>query len=344
MKKSIFSFFLVVLTMQALAWTSPVNIPDVGNARLRIAGQNAQNYLMDLTASNSSCATEEEFKEKTDKMANVFLALQADIVAICEVEENDYVLGYICDAMNSIYGEDVYTFVKDGMNASQQSGGYMPLKSGYIYRKDKVTPSGSNTSPYTTWNYKPRMRIQAFKENATGELFTLSMNHFKAKDSSADQAESVRIENANKLLAALKKINNDPDILVMGDLNATTEEEPIQLLINAGYEEQLERFDPNSYSYIYRGVKSLIDHVLANGSMADQITGAYTYHINTSGGISYKYSDHDAYVIGMNLGEKSSEGTQNIEVHPAARKLLINGQLVIEINGQIYSVSGLRIQ
>ena len=68
MKKSIFSFFLVVLTMQALAWTSPVNIPDVGNARLRIAGQNAQNYLMDLTASNSSCATEEEFKEKLEEL------------------------------------------------------------------------------------------------------------------------------------------------------------------------------------------------------------------------------------------------------------------------------------
>lgn len=343
MKKSLFSFFLALITVQAFAWTSPVNIPDVGDARLRIVGQNAKNYLTDLTASNSSCATEEEFAIKTDKMANVFIALQADIVAICEVEENDYVLGYICDAMNTIYGANVYTFIKDGMQASQ-SGGYMPLKSGYIYRKDKVTPSGNSSSPYTTWNYKPRMRIQAFKENATGELFTLSMNHFKAKDSSSDQAESVRIENANKLLTALKKINNDPDILVMGDLNATTEEEPVQLLVNAGYAELLARFDPNSYSYIYRGVKSLIDHTLANESMAAQITGAYTYHINTSGGASYKYSDHDAYVVGINLGDYSSKGIQNTEVHPAARKMLINGQLVIEINGQLYNVSGCRIQ
>ena len=57
--------------------------------------------------------------------------------------------------------------MRDGLSASQNLSGYMPLKAGFIYRSDKVTPVGKNTSPYSSGTYKPRMRIQAFKENST---------------------------------------------------------------------------------------------------------------------------------------------------------------------------------
>ena len=126
-------------------------------------------------------------------MANVFIALQADIVAICEVERNDDVLNYIVGAMNDLYGENVYTYITDGLYTHASAGNYQSLKSGYIYRSDKVTPQGSNVSPYRSGEYCARLRIQAFKELETDEVFVLSMNHFKAKDSSEDQAGIRRV-------------------------------------------------------------------------------------------------------------------------------------------------------
>ena len=227
--KRIYPFIaLIAISLSAFAWTSPVTIPDVGNARLRIVGQNMENYLTNFEASNSSCADQSEFDTKTNKMANAFIALQADIVVVCEAERNDQILGYLCNAMNTISNTNVWTYITDGNYSYAEAGGYQAIKSGYIYRSDKVTPVGNSTSPYNSAEYKARMRIQLFKENATNEQFTLSVNHFKAKSSGGDQGESIRLENVSYLLSALSNITSDPDILIMGDLNAYTNEAPIQ--------------------------------------------------------------------------------------------------------------------
>ena len=345
MKRNLITLLLIAMSLQIFAWTSPVDIPDVGDARLRVVAQNAANYLTNFEASNSSCDNQDEFDTKTNKMANAFLALKADIVAICEVERNDDILGYIVDAMNSIYGENVYTYITDGLYAHASAGDYQGLKSGYIYRSDKVTPQGSNTSPYRSGEYCARLRIQAFEENSTHEKFVLSMNHFKAKSSGSDNGESTRIQNASYLISKLNNVTSDDDILIMGDLNAYTDETPIQNLINAGYEEQLVRFDPTAYTYIYKGTKGILDHAMANSTMAGQITGARVYHINTAGGYNYKYSDHDAVLVGLNLGkQQQGEDLDDVSTTAPVRKVLRNGQLYIEIDGQTFTITGIRIR
>lgn len=335
---------LLMVSMQVWSWTSPVDIPEVGDAHIRIVGQNARNYLLDFTASNASCKTQEAFDAKTDKMANVFIALQADIVAICEVEQNSGALQPLCDAMNRIAEADVYTYLTDDLgDAVQSETGYMSLKSGFIYRKDKVAPKGSTVSPYYSNNiYYARMRIQAFRELATNEVFVLSMNHFKAKDDSQDAGEGTRVNNTTRLLNKLNTITTDPDILIMGDLNAYMGELPIINLQNAAYEEQLVRFDSTAYSYKYYGEKGLLDHVLANSTMAQQVTGAKVYHINTSGKTSYQYSDHDASVVGLRLGEAPMGVDNGERTNGEGRKMIINGQLMIEYNGIRYDIYGRR--
>ena len=345
MRKILYTVVCIVYAAALWAWNSPVSIPDVGTARIRIVGQNAENYLSNLEASNSSCSSQAQFEAKTYKMANVFIALQADIVAICEVERNDQILGYIVDAMNDLAGENVYTFITDGLYAHASAGNYQSLKAGFIYRSDKVTPQGSNTSPYTSGaEYKARMRIQAFKENSTNEVFVLSMNHFKAKDSSADAGEGTRMENVSNLIYALGSITSDPDILIMGDLNSYMGEAPIEALEEEGFEEQLVRFDANAYSYIYRGQRGILDHCMANSTMAEQVTGARVYHINTAGGYNYKYSDHDAVLVGLNLGEQQGSSLEPVSAPVPAHKILRDGQILIELDGQLFTITGIRIQ
>ncbi|MBR6017378.1 MAG: hypothetical protein IK073_02000 [Paludibacteraceae bacterium] len=346
MKKYLLIVTLLLGSVWAAAWNSPISIPNVGNARLHIVGQNMENYLTNFDASNSSCSNQSEFDAKTNKMANVFLALEADIVAVCEAERNDQILGYLCNAMNTLSGTNVWTYIQDGNYAYADEGDYQAIKSGYIYRQDKVVPVGNSTSPYSSssYEYNARMRIQLFREIATNELFTLSINHFKAK-SGSDQGESTRLQNVSKLISALNAITADPDILIMGDLNAYMGEQPIINLQNAGYEEQLTRFDADAYTYVYRGSRGILDHAMANSTMASQITGAYAYNINHEASYSYKYSDHDAVLVGLNLGEQPVIDATEIPTTDGqkARKVLYDGKIYILYNGQWYDTMGRKL-
>lgn len=233
-------------------------------------------------------------------MVNALRNIDADIYVFNELEVNDSVLGYLSVAMNQDAGKQVYTYIKDGLSA-----GDTYIKSGYMYRTDKVKPVGSNSTTSPQQYYSNTMRLQAFEELSTGERFVLSINHFKAKDNTDDASNSKRERNASDLVNALSRVTIDPDILVMGDLNCTISESPLTYLLNAGYEEQILKYNSSAYSHIYSGTRSLIDHVFANATMAEQITGAGVYNVNTTGGYSVKYSDHDPYLVALNLGNGS---------------------------------------
>lgn len=298
---------LVWLAVPAVWADMRASVPNVGNGRLVVCGQNARNYfVVNYTADRSDAQTLSAVQAKTQKMVNALRDIDADIYVFNELEVNDSVLGYLSVAMNKDAGKQIYTYVKDGLSA-----GDTYIKSGYMYRTDKVKPVGSNTTTSTQQYYNNTMRLQAFEELGTGERFVLSMNHFKAKDNTADAGESKREKNASDLVNALSRVSIDPDILIMGDLNCTISESPLSYLLNAGYEEQIVKYNSSAYSHIYSGTKSLIDHVFANSTMAEQITGAGVYNVNTTGSSSVKYSDHDPYLVALNLGDGSVDPNPN---------------------------------
>ena len=153
------------------------------------------------------------------------------------------------------------------------------------------------------------------------------------------------MQNVSNLIYALGNITSDPDILIMGDLNSYMGEAPIEALEEEGFEEQLVRFDANAYSYIYRGQRGILDHAMANSAMAEQVTGARVYHINTAGGYNYKYSDHDAVLVGLSLGKQQrGENLDDVSTTSRAHKVLHNGQLYIEIDGVRFTITGTKIQ
>ena len=335
--KKLFSFFAVVaICFQLFAETTDYpSFPS--NTRLRVVGSNVNNYLSDFEASNASCKSQAVFDDKTDKMATVFVGLQADIVALCEVQEDDYILDYIVDAMNKKVGSNVYDKVMDGATYNNPAPGeYGNIKSGYIFRCDKLTegiPESTNKNDKT---FRYRMQVVTFTERATKEKFVLSVNHFKAYTEGASQ----RKVQATRLTEALKKNYGDPDILIVGDLNAEVSEESVNSIITAGYEEQLLKYDSKAYTYVYKGQRELIDHAMANSSMASQITGAYVYHIPSS----VDYSDHDCYVVGINLGGTDiDEVTANTTV-PQRKLVYRNGQILIQLDETFYDMMGRKIE
>lgn len=321
------------------------------NRSLRICGQNLQNYYYNFAeSSRPSYHDAAGLAQKTSKIVLSALRINADIYAFCEVEGKPIVLNQLADSLNKYCGvPGRYAAVYDGINRSSDQYDNA-LKSGFIYRTDRVAPVGSNTAASTYNYYEDVMRIQAFEEKASGGRFVLSMNHFKAKDSSSDAGESMRNTNAEHLISALKGVSIDPDILVMGDLNCTANESPVKKIIKAGYAEQILRFDAGAFSYCYDGGE-LIDHVLANSSMAGQVMMAYVLHVCTMG-CGYEnnfisYSDHDPYIVELCLKENGNCQYQDMEEVPEesneryqCTKVLRDGQLYIIVGDKMYNVLG----
>ncbi len=285
--------------------------PEIVTGSLRVCAQNLKNYYFNPNTGRGNY-TQEEIAAKTHKIVNAMLDIDADIFAFCEVEAKPVVLQQLADSMSAQAGvAGRYVAVSDDIDEDWNETYDNNIKSGFIYRTDKVTTVGSNAGAVGYGYYAHTMRIQAFRQLSDGERLVISMNHFKAKDSSADQGESQRQTNASNLLSALSQVNADPDILILGDLNCQVGETPVTMLVDAGYEEQLLKYNSSAWSHCFNGGE-LIDHVLANTTMASQIVNAYVKHVSASAcNIAVNswdsWSDHDPYVVEINLNTETPD-------------------------------------
>ena len=140
----------------------------------------------------------------------------------------------------------------------------------------------------------PRNRpslAQAFEQFTTGARFVISVNHLKSKGSACDLPDSgdgqgecnaVRTIAANLLTAWLATDptgTGDPDVLIVGDLNAYGKEDPVRAVVDASYTNLVPAFG-GGYSYVFDGQWGSLDHALANPSLRAQVTGAHDWFIN----------------------------------------------------------------
>ena len=115
-----------------------------------------------------------------------------------------------------------------------------------------------------------------FEEIATGEQFTVVVNHFKSKSGTgtgddADQGDGQGAFNATRTAAALQLAEwldagnpdgyfaqngvSDSDVLLIGDLNSYAQEDPVDALRDAGYVDLIDSFigQDDAFSYIFDG-------------------------------------------------------------------------------------------
>ena len=281
----------------------------IGDYSLKVCGFNVEKFFIGIPG----------YETKTTKVIEALRNIDADIFGLCEVGEYPSAMYAIANTLNMVLGADIYAAIAD--NITDSSTVYS--RSGFIYKKAKVSPHGDITEASTASIYKKRNIIQAFIENATGEKFVLSMNHFKAKDTTADQSEGTRITNATHLINTLSSIvpnkYEDPDVLIIGDLNSCTGEIPMKMLYEEGYDCLMNIYEPNGYSIVYNRTIERLDHALASATMAAQITGATTFHINTDERSDnselnmYRSSDHDPVIIGLRLHSDNSGSDDECE-------------------------------
>ncbi len=320
--------------------------PDVGG-KLRVSSLNVLNFFTTLDGNGQICGPNVnlgcrgadsviEFDRQREKAVTALSALDADVVGLVEIENNNAeALQSLVDGLNAL-GGDTYSFIDTGAIGTDA------IRVGLLYRTAIVTPLGdfaildSTVDPrFIDFRNRPVL-AQSFTDNAGGGVFTVAVTHLKSKGAACDDlgdpdlndgqgnCNITRTQAAAAMadwLAADPTASNDDDYLIVGDLNANLAEDPVTTLEAAGFDNLLSQFiGAQAYSFVFNDEASALDHALSTPSLTDQITGVTEWHINADepdafdynlefgrnpalfdGAIPFRVADHDPLIVGLDL-------------------------------------------
>ncbi|MCC5669371.1 ExeM/NucH family extracellular endonuclease [Nostoc sp. CHAB 5784] len=321
--------------------TNPrTSAPENVGGNIKVASFNVLNYFNGDGAgggfpTSRGADSAIEFERQNAKIVSAIAALNADVVGLIEIESDgdnaNSAIANLVNSLNGNIGAKVYDYIRDPATGV----GTDEIKTAFIYKPGVVTPVGASLSD-TDAIYNRLPVAQTFILNSNGETFTPVINHFKSKSGTgtgldADQGDGqgafnfTRVQQAEALLGfvnELKVSTGDSDVLVIGDLNAYGQEDPIDVLRNGGLIDEIDRFVDNPYSFVFDGQSGYLDHALATSSLDTQVSGVTEWHINADeprildynlefkgAGASpdlytetpYRSSDHDPVLVGINL-------------------------------------------
>jgi predicted extracellular nuclease len=321
--------------------------PEPPGGSLKVASFNVLNYF--TTIDDSACPydggcrgadTPEEFERQRAKIIQAMLAIDADIFGLMEMENHpsDESLQDLVDGLNDALAATTYAYIPTGAIGTDA------IKVALIYNLNTVLPLGdfavldSTVDPeFVDTKNRPSL-AQTFMETATGEKLTVVVNHLKSKGSSCDdlgdpdigdgqgncnQTRTAAAQALVNWLAADPTDSEDPDFLIIGDMNVYAMEDPIAVLQNNGFTNLIDMFTgPDAYSYVFYGQAGYLDHALSSEALTAQVAGVTEWHINcdeprvldynieykSDGQLidlyaetAYRASDHDPVIIGLNL-------------------------------------------
>ena len=334
----------------------PTSIPAVGGT-VKIVGMNVLNYFNTFSGCTAGVGGEAtdcrgaenstEFERQWPKTVNAMIAMDADIFGLAELENDGYgsssAIQDLVNKLNTIAGAGTYAFIDvDTLTGQINALGTDAIKVGIVYKPDNVTPIGTTSALNTIafvngGDSAPRNRVsllQAFEDNDTGAEFLVNVNHLKSKGSACDipdagdgqgNCNEVRVNAVNELMAWFETNPtgiDDPDIIILGDLNSYAKEDPITTLEAGGFINSAHAFlGDAAYSYVFNENVGGLDYAMVSPSFYSQTSGVQEWHVNadepvvldyntnykSAGQITslydssyYRNGDHDPVVVGFN--------------------------------------------
>lgn len=372
-----FSQYRVYPTQEPMITYEPrEELSDFTGATVKVATFNVQNFFNGDGQgggfpTSRGATTEEDFVKQTQKIVAAIEAIDADVVGLIEIE-NDADNGFsamktLVDSLNGRMGASYYDWVKTGVVGGDE------IKNGFIFKTATIALAGDyeildnsfDANYFEDYN-RPGV-TQTFEEIATGEKFTAVINHLKSKGSGCDAVGDPNLSdgqgncNGTRTMAAgtmaswLESdptLSNDNDVLILGDLNAYYQEDPIDTLRSRGFEVL---FAEDELTYYFDGQAGALDYALANSSLVDQVTETFVWHINSPEqyGLTYdkagdsftpdawRSSDHDPVIVGLKLNElatATSELAASFAAYPNPTTGLVN--FTESISGTVYNALG----
>ncbi|WP_447924641.1 ExeM/NucH family extracellular endonuclease [Georgenia muralis] len=331
----------------------PEAAPAVGGS-LTVASFNVLNYFLTIddgqndvcgAAENMECRGADnatELERQRAKILDALAELDADVVGLMEMENTPGVepAADLAAGLNEILGAGTYDYIDTGVIGTDA------IRVGMLYKPREVKPVDefaildSTVDPRFDDTANRPMLTQTFVEVGTGGRVTVSVNHLKSKGSACDDGSDpadgqgncsvtreLAAEAITDFLASSPTGVDEPDHLIIGDLNSYDMEDSIDVLRAAGYTDLIKEFGgEDAYGYVFDGMVGYLDHALSNASLTSQVTGAAEWHINADEPDildynldfgrpgtyftpdRYRSSDHDAVLVGLDLRPGNGRG------------------------------------
>lgn len=305
------------------------SVPEVGGT-VRAAAFNVLNYFTTLGGWGAS--TSGELDRQRTKLVAALQALNADVVALSEVENSDDAWTHLLAGLNAAMGAGTYA-------AREEDGVGQGTRMVILYKPAVLTPITQLYWLNTGIFQRPHL-TQGFRVNATEGRFLFSTMHLRSKlcdnatGANQDQGDGqgcyndLRRSQVSALLDHWSGIRSTSGIeaqLIMGDFNAYGEEDPLDRLRASGLEH---RTVADGYTHGHASMFGALDHAFTTVAMGSAITGTAVWHINTDEPSTLDYrdanqsryqpnafrsSDHDPLLVGFDgsgLAVGIAEGRQ----------------------------------
>jgi 5'-nucleotidase len=276
-----------------------------------------------------------DLRRQEAKIVRAVNSLGAHVVALQEVENSaayaarrDRALARLVRALNADAGHRVWAYVRSPARRPAVADEDV-IRTAFIYRLARVRPVGASRilvgDPSFEDAREPLAQVFGPRGRPARERFLVVVNHFKSKGSGVDDgtgqglANPDRVAQAESLAAFAGRVRRSTGtrrVLLVGDFNAYTREDPVRVLRRAGYVDVGARFGA-APTYLFGGLVGSLDHVLANRAALRTVTGAATWAINSPESPAFEYSrfnynatrfyardpfrasDHDPLLVGM---------------------------------------------
>ncbi|MFF1632819.1 ExeM/NucH family extracellular endonuclease [Leifsonia sp. NPDC058248] len=309
----------------------PDAAPTVGGD-FAVASFNVENYFTTLQSENAlarGAKTAEQFQLQKSKEVAAINALGANIVTLEEIENSihfgkpvDTALADLVSGLNAAAGSEVWAYVPTPDALAGAVDTTDVITTAIIYKKAAVSRVGASATVIdeAVWGNAREPIAQTFTSGS--KTLTVVVNHLKSKSGTGTEpADGQGLFNADRvaqaksmlgLVGQLEQSSGSKNVLLLGDFNAYTKEDPIDVFTSAGLIDLVSTKAKGQYTYSFDGEVGSLDHALATPELAASVAGAGVWDINApewsdrgygfgaaEAGTPFRASDHNPIKVGI---------------------------------------------
>lgn len=300
---------------------------------LRIVGMNLHNYFNGDGnglgfPTPRGAKTIQAFQQQRSRIGAAIGVLDPHVIAVMELENDGFgphsaAQDLIQLANGASHGPWAVTRPLDDNTGTDQ------IAVGIFYRSDRLKAIGpAQTLEGDAFRRSRQPQAQLFQQLPGGEKLLIVINHLKSKGScpesgvNANQNDGqgcwndMRRVAAEKMSAWAKQLaasRGTENILILGDMNAYRNEDPIGSIRDAGFTELMETNPLPTYSFVYAGQRGTLDYAFASDALLGEVQKAYIWNVNAAFPAKVAlpqpwlgFSDHDPVVVELRLRHSST--------------------------------------
>ncbi|MBT8049545.1 MAG: ExeM/NucH family extracellular endonuclease [Xanthomonadales bacterium] len=271
--------------------------------------------------------TPDELAAQSARIKAVMTRIRPDLVAVQELENDGFGPDSAAQSLLALLNETGNTdwaFITPGAGRIGED----VITVGLFYRQKVLEAVGQphvlGSGPFRGLSRQPL--AQLFRDKQTGKTFLVASNHLKSKGSCPEDGPNsnqkdgqgcwnpARVAAVKAQLPWLRQLAEQAGsgrLLILGDMNAWRNEDPIRQFNGAGYIDLVEKMAGlPQHSFLYWGQTGTLDYAFASPALAGLARYAVNWHINadwpremTQSEPWLRASDHDPVIVDFDFSQ-----------------------------------------